>query len=152
MLVGHGPERERLELQRAEDLGISGHVQFTGALADPADALRAADAFALPSVAEGMSNSLLEAMATGLPCIASAIGGNIDLLDGGVGVLVSGRDPAAWRLARIRSSGILCSPKTPRARSLGQAARRRVEEEYALPVVVDRYLALYRRLLGQSAN
>ena len=52
----------------------------SGGVDDPADLLRAADAFVLPSVAEGMSNSLLEAMATSLPCLASAIGGNTDLL------------------------------------------------------------------------
>jgi L-malate glycosyltransferase len=70
ILVGHGPERERLA-ERAQTLGVADRVQFTGALADPADALRAADVFALPSIAEGLSNSLLEAMATALPCLAS---------------------------------------------------------------------------------
>src|SRR5204862_5051696 len=63
VLVGQGPERERLE-GRARELGLGGRVHFAGAVADVADALRAADVFVLPSVAEGMSNSLLEAMAT----------------------------------------------------------------------------------------
>ena len=59
---------------------MADRVHFLGGVDDPADLLRAADAFVLPSVAEGMSNSLLEAMATSLPCLASAIGGNTDLL------------------------------------------------------------------------
>ena len=61
--------------------GLTDRVHFAGDVADPADHLRAADAFALPSVAEGMSNSLLEAMSTALPCLASEIGGNTDLLE-----------------------------------------------------------------------
>ena len=77
VLVGDGPERPRLEAKAAA-LGVAGRVHFAGAVPDPAEYLRAADAFALPSVAEGMSNSLLEAMATALPSLASAIGGNTD--------------------------------------------------------------------------
>src|SRR5207302_10423800 len=96
VLVGHGPERESLEA-RVRALGLEGRVRFTGAVDDVADALRATDVFVLPSVAEGMSNSLLEAMATGLPCLASDIGGNQDLLGpGGAGVLVPGRSPDRW--------------------------------------------------------
>lgn len=143
MLVGHGPERDRLG-ERTVELGIAGSVHFAGPVPDPAEHLRAADAFALPSVAEGMSNSLLEAMATGLPCLASDIGGNTDLLAGGVGLLVEPEVPA-WSDALIR---VL----TDRALAdrLSRAARGRVEAEYALPVVVDRYLALYDRLLGRA--
>ncbi|HWE36007.1 MAG TPA: glycosyltransferase family 4 protein [Isosphaeraceae bacterium] len=147
VFVGDGPDRARLEA-RARDLGVAGLVHFAGHVADPADYLRAADAFALPSVAEGMSNSLLEAMATGLPCLASAIGGNTDLLaDGPAGLLVPADDPDAWPDALLR---VLESPDL--ARDLGAAARRRVEADFALPVVVDRYEALYRRLLGKGED
>jgi glycosyltransferase involved in cell wall biosynthesis len=93
-----------------------------------------------------MSNSLLEAMATGLPCLASEIGGNTDLLGGGVGRLLSPHDPGAWSEALIE---VLERPEP--ARALGSAARQRVEADYALPVIVDRYLELYRRLLDESA-
>jgi glycosyltransferase involved in cell wall biosynthesis len=147
ILVGHGPDRERLA-GRVQALGISGRVQFTGALPDPADALRAADLFVLPSVAEGMSNSLLEAMSTALPCIASGIGGNTDLLaEGPCGLLVSSNKAEAWSTALI---DLLNHPD--QARRLGVAARRRIESEYALPIVVDRYLALYRRLLSEISS
>jgi L-malate glycosyltransferase len=145
VIVGHGPDRVRLGA-RAELLGVASHVQFVGVLTDPAPLLRAASAFVLPSVAEGMSNSLLEAMATALPCLASRIGGNIDLLDEGrTGLLLPSDDPAAWSSALIR---LLDNPDF--ARQLGAAARRRIETEFALPVVVDRYLDLYRQLLAQT--
>jgi len=144
-VVGHGPDRERLQ-RRAAALGVADHVQFTGAVDDPVEILRAADAFVLPSVAEGMSNSLLEAMATGLPCLASRIGGNVDLLEEDrTGLLLPPDEPEAW------SSALLALLDDPaRGRRLGAAARRRIETEFALPVVVDRYVALYRKLLSGS--
>jgi len=145
VLVGDGSERERLSLQ-ARDVGIADRVSFTGPVDGPAEYLRAADAFVLPSVAEGMSNSLLEAMATALPCLASAIGGNTDLLGrGGAGLLVASQDRRGWTEA-------ICGVLTDRdlATTLGAAARRRIDEEFALPVVVDRYEALYRRLLTRG--
>jgi glycosyltransferase involved in cell wall biosynthesis len=145
VLVGHGPERERLEA-RAKALRVAHAVHFTGPVADVADALRAADVFALPSVAEGMSNSLLEAMATALPCVASDIGGNQDLLGPSeAGVLVAGGTPAGWADALI---DLLRDPDR-RAR-LGASARRRIDEEFALERVVGRYVDLYRRLLARE--
>jgi glycosyltransferase involved in cell wall biosynthesis len=142
VLVGDGPDAGRLrERARAIDAGAA--IHFAGAVADPAEYLRAADAFALPSVAEGMSNSLLEAMATGLPCVASAIGGNDDLIERGrCGLLAAPDDRDAWTTAL---ADVLTQPAL--ARRLGHAARLRIEEQYALPVVVDRYVALYRALL-----
>ena len=96
ILVGPGDDRQRLETLAAS-LGIAGRVQFTGGVDNPAEYPRAADVFVLPSVAEGMSNSLLEAMATALPCAASGIGGNTDLIEDGVtGRLVVDATPKAW--------------------------------------------------------
>ncbi len=142
ILVGDGPERERLA-RKAVERGVSDRVHFMGSVPSPAEYLRAADVFVLPSVAEGMSNSLLEAMATGLPCLASKIGGNTDLLGcGDAGVLVP-NDRAAWAEALIR---ILTDAEL--SARLGAAARRRIDEEFALPRVVDRYVELYRRLLS----
>jgi glycosyltransferase involved in cell wall biosynthesis len=145
VLVGQGPERDRLEAE-ARALGVGDRVRFTGPVDDPADLLRAADVFVLPSVAEGMSNSLLEAMATALPCVASDIGGNHDLLaPEGAGVLVADGSPEGWAEALI---GLLNDPA--RRQRLGAAARRRVDQEYDLGRVVARYVALYRRLLDDT--
>jgi len=147
VLVGGGPERERLEAL-AHTLAVGDSIHFTGPVTDPADLLRGADVFVLPSVAEGMSNSLLEAMATGLPCVASDIGGNQDLLGPGeAGVLVGGGPQGRWAEA---VTGLLNDPE--RRRTLGARARRRVEEEFALGHVVARYVALYRTLLGRRAR
>ncbi|HEY2157803.1 MAG TPA: glycosyltransferase family 4 protein, partial [Isosphaeraceae bacterium] len=142
ILVGDGPERERLA-KRVRDRGLTAHVHFTGSVPSPAEYLRAADAFALPSVAEGMSNSLLEAMATGLPCLASDIGGNTDLLGRGDAGLLLPADRKAWTRAL---AGVLTDREL--AARLGAAGRRRIDEEFALPRVVDRYVELYRRLIS----
>ena len=144
VLVGWGPERDRL-MEKARGLGMAEFVQVVGPVSDPAEHLRAADVFVLPSLAEGMSNSLLEAMATGLPCLASAIGGNQDLIEEGkTGFLIDPRDPSAW--AR-KITHILHNPQI--SQSLSMAARGKVEEDYALERVVSRYLSLYRSLLAR---
>lgn len=143
ILAGPGNERPRLE-EKARALGVADRVQFTGPVDDVAEILRAADVFVLPSVAEGMSNSLLEAMATALPCVTSAIGGNTDLLtQGESGVLVSSNSPSAWSEAILQ---LLEQPGL--AHTLGANARRAIETTFALPVVVERYVDIYRSLLN----
>jgi len=143
ILVGPGYDRQALEAE-AQRLGIAGRVYFTGAVDNPEDYLRAADVFVLPSVAEGMSNSLLEAMACGLPAVVSSIGGNTDLVSDHVtGRLVGESSAATWAEILLQ---ILSDP--PLARSMGQAARARIESEFAVEVVVERYLELYRRMLS----
>jgi glycosyltransferase involved in cell wall biosynthesis len=145
ILLGDGPDRARL-IALAQALGIADRVHVPGAVDDPSEYLRAADLFVLPSVAEGMSNSLLEAMATGLPCIASAIGGNTDLLEAGPsGLLVPPDDPQGWAGAILR---VLEDPDL--SRSLGRSALTLINERYAMPVVVDRYVRLYRSLCPTS--
>ena len=143
ILVGPGDDRARLT-ELCASLGIADRVQFTGGVDNPADYLRAADVFVLPSLAEGMSNSLLEAMATALPCAVSGIGGNTDLIEDGVtGRLVTDATPQAWSQTLVE---LLDNPVE--ARRLGAAGRRRIDEEFALSVVVDRYVELYRRMLA----
>jgi L-malate glycosyltransferase len=143
ILVGPGNDRQELAAM-AESLGIADRVQFTGAVDNPSEYLRAADLFVLPSVAEGMSNSLLEAMATALPCVVSGIAGNTDLIDDGqTGRLVGEPTVASWSKALL---GLVEDPGE--MRRFGEAARRRIDEAFALPVVVDRYVDLYRRLIA----
>ncbi len=127
-------------------MGIADRVQFTGGVDDPAEYLRAADVFVLPSVAEGMSNSLLEAMATALPCAVSGIGGNTDLIEDRItGRLVTTPTPQAW----TQTLAELLDDQAD-AQRLGTAARARVDEEFALTIVVDRYIELYRRMLART--
>jgi glycosyltransferase involved in cell wall biosynthesis len=142
ILVGPGSDRDALS-QLAVQLGIADRVQFVEAVADPADHLRAADVFVLPSLAEGMSNSLLEAMATALPCVVSGIGGNSDLVaDHETGRLVASATPQAWASTLLELLG-----DPVEARRLGTAARQRIDNEYSLRIVVDRYLKLYAEMI-----
>lgn len=143
ILVGPGNDRHQLT-ELAGNLGISHRVQFVGAVDNPADYLRAADLFVLPSVAEGMSNSLLEAMATALPCIVSGIGGNTDLIaDHETGRLVMDPTAPSWSACLVE---LLENPEE--ARRLGAAARQRIDQEFAHSVVVDRYLELYHAMIA----
>ncbi len=79
LLIGDGPQRENLT-RLADGLNYRDSVHFIGESKNPLDYLRAADVFVLPSLSEGMSNSLLEAMACGLPSVVSRAGGNVDLV------------------------------------------------------------------------
>jgi glycosyltransferase involved in cell wall biosynthesis len=143
ILVGPGDDRQRL-IDLAASLGIADRVQFIGAVDNPAEYLRAADLFVLPSVAEGMSNSLLEAMATALPSAVSGIGGNTDLIEEGTtGRLVANPTSQAWSQTLLE---LMDNPA--QAQRLGTAARRKVDEEFALNIVVDRYVELYRKMLA----
>ena len=108
---------------------------------------RLLDAALLPSRIEGFSQSLLEAMALGKPVIASAAGGNPELVtDGEDGLLVPPLDPRAWAAALDR---VLMD--TPLAARLGQAARRTARERFSLDRTVSRTLQLYRSLVTDTA-
>lgn len=107
--------------------------------------LQAADVFVLASRAEGLPNSLLEAMATGLPCIATRIPGSEDVLAGGGGRLVPLDDEAALAMALDE-----LAPDPDERRRLGAEARAKVLERYAFDRIAARYLELYASLLGRS--
>ena len=143
LIVGDGPLREEL-ISLRDSLGMTDQqVAFAGRLENTADALRESDVFVLPSRAEGMSNSLLEAMATGLPSVVSAIGGNVDLVDHeSTGLLVRQDTPEAW------SHAILQAFRNPEgARRWGLSARDRIQRDYSIESVVDRNLIVYRRMI-----
>lgn len=145
VLAGAGPARPALEAQ-AGALGLGDRVRFLGARAEPEALLRASRIFLLPSRSEGMSNALLEAMATGLACVASRIGGNSDLLEhGATGLLVPQGDAAALTdglTALLEDAGL-------RDR-LGRAARAVAVERYAMDRVVRGYAELYAELARGS--
>jgi glycosyltransferase involved in cell wall biosynthesis len=143
-LVGDGPERQAL-VRQIEQLGLAAAVALAGVQANPEDALRAADLFVLPSREEGMSIALLEAMALGLPLVASAIPGNLGLVvDGEHGRLVPPDDPAALARAILEQWSDL-----DRARSMARAARERVVAEFSITAVARRHLELFRRLVRE---
>jgi glycosyltransferase involved in cell wall biosynthesis len=141
-VVGDGPSRQDLEALRSS-LGLGGRVTFHGYHADVRPFLAAADVFLLSSVSEGISIALLEAMASGLPAIATDVGGNREvILEGQAGHLtpVGSAEALADAIVRIESD--------PDGRErMGQASRQRVEQEFSLQRVVARYEELYRRCL-----
>lgn len=145
-LVGDGPDRERLEeLQR--ELGLEHAVEFLGARDDVPALLAAASAFVLSSRSEGLPLSVIEAMAAGLPIVASDVGGLHELVeDGSSGLLVPAGDVDALADALRR----LVADPAERQR-LGNAARARAEERFDLPAFRAAHLALYRRELARTS-
>jgi glycosyltransferase involved in cell wall biosynthesis len=119
-------------------------ARFLGRVPDVQPLLDAADVLVLPSLSEGLSNIVLEAMATGLPVVATAIGGLSEQIENGVtGLLVGPRDVEALVQALTT---VLRDPEL-RAR-MGAAARIRVEQRYSLVSMVDAYEDLYDQILG----
>jgi sugar transferase (PEP-CTERM/EpsH1 system associated) len=145
VIVGDGPLRGHLQ-SRAQSLGVAGDVTFTGSRTDTPELLRSLDVFVLPSVNEGISNTILEAMACGVPVVASSVGGNPELVvDGVCGSLYDPADPQALQQAILPYLG------DPALRERqGRAARERVVQNFSLDSMVGRYLALYDELLAAS--
>jgi glycosyltransferase involved in cell wall biosynthesis len=140
LLVGDGPVRGDLEgLTRG--LGVETRVHFLGVRSDVTDILQAVDLFALTSVSEAASLTLLEAMAAELPVVVTAVGGNPEIVRHEQdGLLVPRGDAPAAAAAMLR---LLANPDA--ARALGAAGRARVAERYQLARTIERYHDLYRR-------
>jgi glycosyltransferase involved in cell wall biosynthesis len=140
--AGEGPERASLEALAAE-LGVADRVAFLGLRDDIPQLLAVADVFALPSLYEGSSLALLEAMAARRALVSSAIGGTDELVDDGEeGLLVPPGDAAALAAALRR----LLGDEELRQR-LGDRARERVEREFAPAVMRERIFAIYESLV-----
>jgi len=136
VMVGNGPLAEAVR-QRLYDASLAERLWLPGTRADIPAILRALDCFVLPSLAEGTSCTLQEAMATALPIVVTDVGGNRDLLQQGqLGTLVPSNDAAALAEAMRQALGQI-------QQHAGAAARAHIEEHYALPVVIDRYRQLF---------
>lgn len=140
-VVGNGSCREQL-VALAQQSGVSERFRFLGHRDDVPALLADADVFVLPSRSEAFPNAVMEAMAAGLPVVATAVGGIPELVaDGHTGRLVPTGDPEALALALIE---LLDEPR--RAAQLGLAARQRVEQMFSFDRMVDQFANLY---LGQ---
>jgi len=145
ILVGDGPMRARIEAQIAA-CGVAGAVRLLGDLADVVDVLPALDACALVSETEGMSNAILEAMSCGLPVVATAVGGNPELVaHERTGLLVPLGDADALVTALLR-----LARQPDFARDCGRRARQRVLADFSIDAMVDAFQALHGSLIAQA--
>jgi len=142
VIAGDGANRKELE-ERASSLGIAQRVIFTGFRTDIPILLSEASVSVLPSLSEGLSNSLLESMAAGVPVIAANVGGNPEIIEDGMsGKLVPPRDAAALAAAM----GDFLSDRDLAAR-FGEAGRQRVTELFSMERSVHEVESLYHRLV-----
>jgi len=141
LILGEGSLRRELEAL-AGQLGVADRVHLPGFRDDVERVLPAMDVFVLPSISEGMPNALLQAMAAGLPTVASEVGGSAEVVDPGVtGLLVPAGDPYALAEA---ISGLLVD--RARALCMGEAGRQRVEARYSEQAFLRRHQELYREV------
>jgi glycosyltransferase involved in cell wall biosynthesis len=137
-MIGDGPLREDA-LQLLHNAGATQLAWLPGEREDIPDLLRSLDIFTLPSIAEGISNTILEAMASGLPVVATRVGGNPELVDEGItGLLPPASDPAALAAAL---QTYLDHPALV-ARH-GQAGRKKIESTFSMDAMVKGHLAVY---------
>lgn len=138
VLIGDGSRLGSLEAQ-AENDGIRDRVWLAGSRDDITELLTAMDVYVLPSMAEGISNTLLEAMACGLPVVATRVGGNAELVEEGeTGLLVPRADP----LAMAQALRQYINDDNLRERH-GVAARERAVTQFSIANMTDRYLDVY---------
>lgn len=142
VVAGDGPLRSQVEAE-VRACGVADRIWLAGERKDVPDVMRGLDIFVLPSISEGISNTILEAMASGLPVVATEVGGNGELVVAGVtGALVPASDPAAMAEALMCYAGDVAL-----RHKHGAAGRERVEAEFSLSGMVERYTSLYTRLL-----
>lgn len=146
VLIGDGPLRAQAQSLLRE--ANAEHLAWLpGVRNDAPEMLQSLDIFVLPSLIEGVSNTILEAMATGLPVVATAVGGNPELVQPGeTGVTVPAADPAAMSQAIL---GYINSPELRQRH--GEAGRRRAEKMFSMASMVNGYNAVYDRVRGVTA-
>ncbi len=147
VIVGDGPQRQAL-VDRVASLGLQEAVWLSGARSDVPALFSRFDVFALPSLNEGISNTILEAMASGLPVVATAVGGNPELVqDGHTGALVPASDPRALAQAIQQYSD-----DEQRLHSHAQAARALAQERFSMQAMVSGYMQVYDQLLNNTVG
>jgi glycosyltransferase involved in cell wall biosynthesis len=146
-MVGDGALRDEAR-QLLERAGVHDRVWFAGERADVAEIMRGLDCFVLPSLAEGVSNTVLEAMASGLPVVATRVGGNSELIESGMtGMLVPAANTDAMAQAML---GYFSDRIT--ARRHAKAALRVVEARFSLARMLADYAGVYERALAAAGS
>lgn len=145
VMVGEGPVRAQAQ-QMLDGAGFGALCWLPGERSDVAEVMQGFSCFVLPSLAEGISNTILEAMATGLPVIATDVGGNAELVTSGqTGSIVPAANPEAL------AEAILSMAQDPGAANrMGAAGRADVERRFSLQSMVESYQALYDQLVDRA--
>ena len=156
LIVGSGPLGPELR-RLSHSLGVAGSVDFVGSIQDATKYLKRSDLFVLSSRSEGMSNALLEAMGYGIPCIATRVGGNSELLGEHEGIPIEGYSLARNGLlvnsddVKGLSKAILYFIRNVRVREeVGRRARKFIQENYSIDLVAERYISLYQSILTKK--
>jgi glycosyltransferase involved in cell wall biosynthesis len=143
LLVGSGPEEGGIR-DKAKGLGLFPHVRLAGSVADVERYYSAMDVFALTSLAEGFSNAVLEAMAAGLPCIVTDVGGNAEAVEDGVnGYVVPPGDVTA-----ISDKLSVLSENEGLRADMGATGRRIAIDKFGVDRMVDETVGMYAEVLG----
>jgi sugar transferase (PEP-CTERM/EpsH1 system associated) len=143
VIIGDGPEKDRLEAMATETPGL---VTLAGSQDNVTDYLQAMDIFVLPSLSEGISNTLLEAMASGLAIVTTAVGGNLELIEDRVHGCLVPADSTIELQERIHH--LLKEPEE--RKRLGENARIRCEKEFTLNRMAMEYENLYKRVYDET--
>ncbi|MGI0116723.1 TIGR03088 family PEP-CTERM/XrtA system glycosyltransferase [Zooshikella sp. RANM57] len=141
VLVGDGPEKAHLQ-SMAEKAGVASSVWFAGVRQDIPQLMRRFAIFVLPSLAEGISNTILEAMASGLPVVATDVGGNSELIQHQQNGMIVPVDNVAALAEAIHQY----LKDTERRKQHGLAARQHVVETFSMDAMVNRYTSIYDQL------
>lgn len=146
VLVGDGPLRAEC-LGLLQQHGVADLAWLPGERRDVPDVMRRLDCFVLPSLAEGISNTILEAMASGLPVVATDVGGNAELVSHGRTGWVVPSDDAAAMAQALRA----LAAEPARAAAMGAAGRQAVEQRFSLQAMVGAYQGLYQQQIERRA-
>ncbi len=142
LIIGDGQEKETLRAQ-VQRLGLESKIVFTGFRTDTSEVLPQLSVSVLPSLTEGMSNTLLESMAAGVPVVATRVGGNPEIVvDGHTGLLTPAQDPAALAEA---ISKLLANPVL--ARQMGAAGKDRIAKHFSVEQTIQQTQVLYNEML-----
>lgn len=144
IIIGTGPEEDRIK-NLVSRLGITENVKFIGHSSEVFKLYQASDIFVLPSYAEGMPNSLLEAMACSVSVVASRIGGVVDVVeDGKSGMLFNPGDPIS-----LSSSMLRLIEDSELRRRLGEEARKVIMKDFSIESITANYMDVYREVLAR---
>ncbi len=147
IMIGDGPLREEC-LRILHEGGVANFAWLPGERDDIPEILQSLDLFVLPSVTEGISNTILEAMASGVAVVATRVGGNVELVrEGETGSLVPSEDTET--LAQVLAVYV---ENPERARLQGDVGRQRIASHFSLQAMTEKYLAVYDHLLRMRAR